>query len=121
MKEAFHLLEEASKEVGLVNEGKTKYLVAANTQTCGTPHTIEVGRYNFERVDSFTCLGSLVTGNNNVAKEITNCLIAANRSYFGLRSQLKSQLLSRKKKILIYKTLVRPVFTYLHTLQKPGL
>jgi len=30
-KEAFQLLEEASKEVGLVlNKGKTKYMVAAN-------------------------------------------------------------------------------------------
>jgi hypothetical protein len=112
MKEAFHLLEEASKEVGLVSEGKTKYLVAAITQNCSTLHTIEVGRYNFERVDSFTYLSLLVTGDNNVSKEITNCLIAANRSYFGIRSQLKSQLLSRTKKILIYKTLVRLVFIY---------
>jgi hypothetical protein len=40
MKEAFQLFEEASKEVGLVvNEGKTKYMVAANTQNCSkTPH-----------------------------------------------------------------------------------
>ena len=35
MKEAFQLLEEASKEEGLVvNKGKTKYVVAANTQNC---------------------------------------------------------------------------------------
>jgi len=40
MKEAFQLLEEASKEVGLVNEGKTKYLVAANTKNYSKPHTI---------------------------------------------------------------------------------
>ena len=40
MKEAFQLLEEASKEVGLVNEGKTKYLVAAKTQNYSKPHTI---------------------------------------------------------------------------------
>jgi hypothetical protein len=30
MKESFQLLEGASKEVGIVNEGKTKYTVAAN-------------------------------------------------------------------------------------------
>jgi hypothetical protein len=45
-------------------------------------------------------------------KEITNCLIVANRAHFGLKSQLESQLLSKNTKILIYKTLVRPVFTY---------
>jgi hypothetical protein len=33
MKKAFQLLEEASKEVGLViNDGKTKYMIAANIQ-----------------------------------------------------------------------------------------
>jgi hypothetical protein len=40
---------------------------------------MEIGRYNFERVDSFTDLGSLVTGDNNVSEEITNHLIATNR------------------------------------------
>jgi len=53
-----------------------------------------------------------VTGNNDVSEEITNHLIAANRSYFGLKSQLKSQLPSRKTKILVYQTLVRLKFTY---------
>jgi hypothetical protein len=53
-----------------------------------------------------------VTSAYDVSEEITNNLIATNRLYFGLRSQLKSQLLSRKTIILIYKTLVRPIFTY---------
>jgi len=113
MKDAFQLLEEASKEVGLViNKSKTKYMAATNTQKCSKPHANEIRRHNFERFDGFTCLGSLVTGDNDVSEEITNHLIAANRSYFGLRSELKSQLLSRKTKILIYKTLARPIFTY---------
>ena len=93
-------------------------MVAADTQNCSKPRAIEIGRYNFERVDSFTYLGSLVTGNNNVSEEITNCFIAANRAHFGLKNHPKSQLLSKKRKILIYKTLVRPVFTMP---QKPGL
>jgi hypothetical protein len=50
MKVGFQLLEEA-KEVGLViNEGKTKYMVAANTQNCSKSRAIEMGRYIFERV-----------------------------------------------------------------------
>ena len=58
MKEAFHLLEEASKEVRLVvNEGKTKYMVAANIQNRSKPLAFEIERYNFERLDSFTNLG----------------------------------------------------------------
>lgn len=53
-----------------------------------------------------------MTGDNNVSEEITNRLIDANRSYFVLKSQFKSQLISRKTKILIYRTLVRPVLIY---------
>ena len=53
-----------------------------------------------------------MNGNNNVSEEITNRLIACNKSYFGLKSQFKSQLLSRKTKILMYKTLVRLILTY---------
>ena len=77
MKEGFQLLEEASKEVGIViNEGKTKYMVAANNQNCSKPRTIKIGRYSFERADSYTCLGSLVNGDKNVSEEITNRFIA---------------------------------------------
>ena len=61
------------------NKGKTKYTVVANTQNCSKPCTIEIGIYNFERVDTSTYLGSLVNGDNNVSEGITNCLIAANR------------------------------------------
>jgi hypothetical protein len=58
LKEAFQLLEEARKGVRLVvNEGKTKYMVAANIQNCSKPRTFEMERYNIERLDSFTNLG----------------------------------------------------------------
>jgi hypothetical protein len=91
MKEGFQLHEETSKEVGLViNEGKTKHTVAANTQNCSTLRAIEVGRYNLERVDSYTYLGSLVNGNSYVSKEITSSLIVANRLYFGLKGQFNN-------------------------------
>jgi hypothetical protein len=78
-------------------------MVEPNTQNCSKPHAIEIGKYI-----SFTYLGSLVTSNNNVIAEITSHLIPTSRSYCGLKSQLKSQSISRKTKILIYKTLVRP-------------
>jgi hypothetical protein len=87
-------------------------MVAANTQKCIKPRAIEIGRYSFERVDRYMCLRSLVTGDNNVSEEITNRVIAATRPHFGLKSQFKSQLLSRKIKILIYNTLVRPIVVY---------
>jgi hypothetical protein len=97
-------------QVFSINEVKTKYMVAANTQNCSKSCAIEIGRYSFERVGSYTYLSSMV--NDDVSEEIINCLIAANRSYFGIKSEFKLQLLSRKTKILLYKTFVRPILTY---------
>jgi hypothetical protein len=59
-------------------------MAAANTQNCSNPHTTETVRYNPVRADTFTYLGSFMTCNNNVSKEITNCLKAANISRYGL-------------------------------------
>jgi len=56
--------------------------VAADTLNCSKPRTIQVGR-----VDSLTYLGSLVNDDQNVSEEITSRPIAANKSYFGLKSQ----------------------------------
>jgi hypothetical protein len=55
----------------IVINGKTKYTVAANSHNCSKSHTIEIGRHNFVKVDSFVYFGSLVTGENNVSEEIT--------------------------------------------------
>ena len=75
MKENFQLLEEANKEVELlISEGKTKYMVAANTQNCSKPRANEIGWHNFKGVDSFMYLGSLVNGDSNVSEEITEVL-----------------------------------------------
>jgi len=57
-------------------------MVAANTQNCSRPRTIEIGRYNYEKVDSFTYLVSLVTGKSSVSEDARklgcrNWLVAA--------------------------------------------
>jgi hypothetical protein len=46
-------------------------------------YAIEIGRYNFERTDSYVYLGLLVNGDNYVSEEITNRLTAANQSFLG--------------------------------------
>ena len=44
--------------------------------------------------------------------EIRSRVTAANRCFFGLKGYLKSDFISRKTKILIYKSLIRPILTY---------
>jgi hypothetical protein len=64
-------------------------MVAAYTQNCGKSRAVETGRHNFERVDNFIYLGSLMTGDSNVSEEIRNRFIPTSRSYFGLKSRFK--------------------------------
>jgi hypothetical protein len=42
-----------------VSEGKTKYMVAANTQNCSKPRAIEIGIYNFEELITSSVLSHL--------------------------------------------------------------
>jgi hypothetical protein len=62
----------------------------------------------FEIVHSFAYLGSETNCKNKVRKRI----LSAGRTFHGLRKTLRSQLVSRKTKLLIYITLVRPVIKY---------
>ncbi|KAJ4430124.1 hypothetical protein ANN_22334 [Periplaneta americana] len=113
VKEVFLSLEQAGKEIGLIiNERKTKYMLADNGKIGDKIDSLQISDYNFEKVDNFTYLGSVVTSDNNMSKEISNRLMKANRAYFSLKYHFSSHALSRKVKFILYKTLVRPVLTY---------
>jgi hypothetical protein len=104
MKETFSSSEKAAKEMGLqVNQEKTKYMPVTKKDYAHIPSHIEIGPYHFEIVHSFTYLGSEVNCKNDVS---------ANRCFHGLRKHFKSQLISWKTKITLYKVFVRPVATY---------
>jgi len=63
----------------------------------------------FERVNSFVYLGTLITTDNNTSAEFNNRITLARRSYFGLVNILKAKNINRKYKVIIYKTLIKPV------------
>jgi hypothetical protein len=57
-------------------------------------------------------LGTLITADNNTSAKINNRITLANRSYFGLVNILKAKNINRKYKVIMYKTLIKPVLTY---------
>lgn len=59
----------------------------------------------------FKYLGSLVSETNGVSVVIKHRLTLVNR-YYGLRKHLQSHHIRVRTKCLIYKTLIRPVITY---------
>jgi len=57
-------------------------------------------------------LGTLISNDNSVEKEILICILAGKRTYFAAISLFRNRFLSRATKIILYKTLIRPVVTY---------
>ena len=117
VKEAFGPLRREAAGLGLViNSAKTKYMVAGRVR--GSPS--EVGSAvvldgeTFEVVDEFIYLGTLVTCDNKVSREIRRRIAAANRAFYGLRNQLRSRSLQIRTKLALYKTLLLPVALYGH-------
>jgi hypothetical protein len=49
---------------------------------------------------------------NKRSVEINARLTMANRAYYWLQNHMKSRIISRNTKTLLYKTLIRPVLTY---------
>jgi len=57
-------------------------------------------------------LGTLISNDNSIDKEIQRRILASYRTYFAAVSLFMSRLISRGTKIQLYKTLIRPVVSY---------
>jgi len=109
--DTFQKLKEMSVQVGLnINEHKTKYLrcMKKRHKTDGT----DIIQTQLEQVKSFKYLGSIVNGNNSIEEEIKGRISLGNRAFHANQDLFKSKLLTKKSKLRMYQTLVRPVVTY---------
>jgi hypothetical protein len=66
----------------------------------------------YEGVAEFIYWGTLISNDNSVEKEIQRRILVGNRTYFAAVSLFRSRLLSRATKIILHKTLIRPVVTF---------
>jgi hypothetical protein len=73
---------------------------------------IQVRTYSFEIVEEFMYLGTCLTSKNEIWPEIEKRIATADRAHYALHPILKSQSVYRNTKIIIYKTLIRPIITY---------
>jgi len=58
------------------------------------------------------CLGFLINVNNDNFVEVKKRILMANKGFYGLKRQFRSQFLSIKNKIKLYKMLIRPMLAY---------
>jgi len=93
-----------------INGKKTKHL--ATRESKYQQRYFQIKNFNFYAVQSFTYLGSLINVNNDHSAEIKKRILMANKGFYGLKRQFRSQFLYIKNKIKLYKTLIRPVLAY---------
>ena len=65
-----------------------------------------------EAVRDFKYLGSTVKDRNEMEVEIMARIASASRSAWSLNRLLRSRRVSRRTKITIYTTMIRPIVTY---------
>jgi hypothetical protein len=115
--ENYTRLKREAERIGLrINTAKTKYMLAGGTEAdrARLGSTVTIDGDEFEVVDEFVYLGSLVTADNDTSREIRRRIVSGSRAYYGLHKQLRSNRLSLRTKYTMYKTLIRPVVLYGH-------
>ena len=78
-------------------------------QMAGLSHTMKVDNSSIERVEEFKYLGTTLTNQNSIQKDIKSRLKLGNACYHSVQNRLSSSLLSKNLKIKIYRTVILPV------------
>lgn len=115
LKNVFQNIEKEARTYGLeVNEGKTKYLVTTtkNALSDFKLNNQNGKQYNFEQVNSYVYLGAEINSENNPYSEIERRITLGMKSAGSLNKVIRNKHISRKVKIRIYKTIIRPTTLY---------
>jgi len=84
-------------------------MVMSRDQNAGQNHSVRIDNSTFERVEGFKCLGTILTNQNSIAKEIKITLRSGNACYHSMENILSSRLLSKSLKIKMYRSIILPV------------
>jgi hypothetical protein len=84
----------------------TRFTLLSRHQNAGQSHDIKTGNRCFENVAQFKYLGTTETNENLIQEEIKRRLNSGNADYHSVQNLLSFRLLSKNKKIRIYKTII---------------
>ena len=99
------------KQVGLeCNVEKTKVMLLSRRERIDG--TVNIGDMEIRCVENFKYLGSTITAENLMDKEISERIGCGNRCAFALDKVLKSRNISRKTKFRIYNVIILPTVLY---------
>jgi hypothetical protein len=72
-------------------------MVVSRPQNAGPNHNLQITKKSFENVSKFKCLGTIVTNQNFIHKEIKSRLIVSS-CYHSVQKLVSSRLLSKNVK-----------------------
>jgi hypothetical protein len=78
-------------------------MLLSHHQNAGQSLDLKIGNRCFENVTQFRYLGTMITNQNLIQEDIRGRLISGNASYHSVQNLLSSRLLSKNKKVRIYK------------------
>lgn len=113
VQELYDAYKEAAQRVGLVvNENKTKVMKMTRDEENGQMQQNNAPIDGIERVSEFKYLGSLLTSNNDMKKEVMARIAAGNRCFYSLLDIYKKREVTRTTKLRIFNAIIRPITTY---------
>jgi len=89
----------------VVSPDKTKYMKFSASPSRRSMKAATINGVTCEGVTEFIYLGTIISNDNSVQKEIQRRILAGSRTYFAVISLFRNRLLSRATKIRLYKTL----------------
>jgi hypothetical protein len=87
-------------------------MLMSRYQKAGQKHSIKISNRSFEDPSKFKYLGTTLTDQNCMHKEIKSRLNSGNGCYHSVQSLLSYRLLSRNVRVKIYKIIILPVVLY---------
>ena len=102
---------EACSRLGLeCNPTKTKMMLMSRRNVI--QGTINIGDLEVESVSSFKYLGSTITSDNEMNTELKERIGTGSRCAYAFNSIMKSRNISRRTKVRVYNTVIRPTVLY---------
>jgi hypothetical protein len=87
-----------------------KYVKCTRRQDQLIPINIE--NKKLEEVKSFKYLVSIVNTDNTMEEEIRERIALGNKVYFANKKMFQSRLISKRAKLKLYYSVIRPIVTY---------
>lgn len=110
-KEVLEQFESTVSEVLRVNESKKKYMTQTR-KVASIMLDISMGEHNFELVEQFVYLGTLLSKDGKEKHEIQKRITTAHKVFYVVHPTMRSRKVHRRNKLRIYKILIRSVLLY---------